>query len=149
MLENHGWLIPSCKMTSGQLQQTLAWNSSHIISFEQTIMISICNYRQLFDAISYYLHGSCGILLVFDLTSSKSFDNALGRWNEFIHNQSAVNIPVVLVGNKCDCFERRQISNDRIQTICDEMELSYFDVSAKTRLGVNVVFEELLKETSN
>ena len=60
------------------------------------------------------------------------------------------NVPVILVGNKCDCDEKeREVSQDRIHMICDKMNLHYIEVSAKERVNVDFVFREILEEMRN
>ena len=78
----------------------------------------------------------------------------MGRWKENIQcHAMSDNVPVILVGNKCDCDEKeREVSQDRnhrIHMICDEMNLHYIEVSAKERVNVDFVFREILEEMRN
>ena len=95
-----------------------------------------------------FFRTALGFLLVFDVTSKESFCNALGRWKENIQRYGCDStVPVILVGNKCDCYDKeREVSRDRIHTICDEMNLHYIEVSAKEGINVDFVFEEIVKE---
>ncbi len=53
---------------------------------------------------------------------------------------------MILVGNKCDCVAKREISYDRIQTVCDEMELQYIEVGAKAdNINIELMFHKLLE----
>ncbi len=88
------------------------------------------------------LYSYCsGLLMVFDLTDEGSFTSVINR----IVQQRVANIPIVMVGNKCDQGQIRQISRDRIQIVCDEMEIEYIEVSAKERINVELAFERILE----
>ena len=82
------------------------------------------------------------------MTNKESFCNALGKWKENIQSHAmSDNVPVILVGNKCYCDEKeREVSQDRIHMICDEM---YIEVRAKERVNVDFVFREILEEMRN
>ncbi|ETO37042.1 hypothetical protein RFI_00019, partial [Reticulomyxa filosa] len=53
-----------------------------------------------------YYRGAMGIVLVYDITEQQSFQN-VGNWIENIHEHASDDIPIVLVGNKCDKIEER------------------------------------------
>ena len=89
------------------------------------------------------LYSFCsGLLMIFDLTDEGSFTNAVLR---LVHGRVA-NIPVIMVGNKCDCrVDNRRISRERIQIVCDEMEIGYIEVSAKEKINVEFAFEKIVE----
>ena len=88
------------------------------------------------DSVSH----NTGSLFVFDVTDTISFDIAIEQLE-----YARPSIPVILAGNKCDCVAKREISYDRIQTVCDEMELQYIEVSAKDNINIELLFHKLLK----
>lgn len=49
------------------------------------------------------------------------------------------NIPFVLVGNKADLNERRNVSAEEAQKLADQWNVTYVETSAKTRLNVDKV----------
>jgi len=57
---------------------------------------------------SYY-RGAAGALLVYDISSRESY-NALGTWLTDAQNLANPNLVVLLVGNKRDLEEERQVS---------------------------------------
>ena len=93
-------------------------------------------FRTLYRNFSH----NTGSLFVFDLTDAVSFDIAIEQLKD-----DRPSIPVILVGNKCDCVAKREISYDRIQTVCDEMELQYIEVSAKDNINIELLFHKLLE----
>ena len=95
---------------------------------------------------SSYFHDSSGVLLLFDITNEETFHNAIGKWMDHISLHAPAGVPIVLVGTKCDLNEERVISQDRIHTVCDEMNLLYIEVSAKEGINVDFAFREILEE---
>ncbi|CBY08421.1 unnamed protein product [Oikopleura dioica] len=67
---------------------------------------------------SYY-RGSNGIMLVFDIMSEKSFEN-ISYWLESIQTHAPEEITAALVGAKCDCEEKRAVSQLRAQRFADQ-----------------------------
>ncbi|NVM28634.1 MAG: GTP-binding protein [Candidatus Helarchaeota archaeon] len=87
-----------------------------------------------------YYKGAVGGLIVFDLTSRKSYEN-LSRWFTEVSN-NCVSIPVILVGNKSDLPDR-EVAHSEIEKIAANQKLPYFESSAKSGLSVNTIFEKL------
>ena len=68
------------------------------------------------------------------------------KWTDYISSRCQNDVPIILVGTKCDLNEERNVSQDRIHTVCDEMNLLYIEVSAKERINVDFAFREILEE---
>ena len=66
--------------------------------------------QERFDALSYkYYRGANGVMLVYDITTRKSFDD-ITMWLENIRKHCHQDIHAVLVGNKCDLLAEREVS---------------------------------------
>ena len=50
-----------------------------------------------------------GIMLVYDVTNSKSFDN-IAKWLRNIQEHSNPDVEKMILGNKCDMEDRRVVS---------------------------------------
>ena len=86
-----------------------------------------------------------GIVLVFDITSKKSFDN-IEMWLKQINDQCN-NPCLVLFGNKFDLpAELREVTNDEIKNFCEQKNLAYFETSAKTKQGIMEGFSHIVNE---
>jgi hypothetical protein len=57
--------------------------------------------------------------------------------------------PTVLVGNKSDLSENREISVDDGLKYSDFLQIPFFETSSKTNSGIKQVVEELIKEIGN
>ena len=58
--------------------------------------------------------------------------------------ESTENVPLILVGNKCDLSDKRQVSHDTAKACADEWNVPYIETSAKTCQNVQKVFLDLL-----
>lgn len=87
---------------------------------------------------SYY-RGAAGALLVYDTTSRDSF-NALTNWLNDARNLASPNIVILLVGNKKDLEEAREITMLEASNFAQENELIFLETSAKTGDNVEEAF---------
>ena len=55
-----------------------------------------------------YYRGAMGILLVYDITSDKSFDN-IKNWIRNIEEHASADVEKMILGNKCDMNDKRQV----------------------------------------
>ena len=92
-----------------------------------------------------YYKGAHGILLLFDVTNKKSYEN-VKIWMEQIKKEAYSRIAVILVGNKIDDIENRVVKNEDGEKIANELGLSYFEASAKTGENVESCFIALIKK---
>jgi len=61
--------------------------------------------------VSYY-KGAAGVMVVYDITDLESF-NKVNDWLIEIEKNAPNNVYKILVGNKCDLEEKRQVSFDQ------------------------------------
>lgn len=93
-----------------------------------------------------YYKGSIAAILVFDVTSEKSFED-LNNWLFEIRNHSHQKINIVLVGNKKDLASEREVSEERAQRfVKDNKFMAYYEVSALSGENVDKPFTDLLNE---
>lgn len=57
-----------------------------------------------------------GIMLVYDITNEKSFEN-IKTWIRNIEEHASADVERMIIGNKCDVEERRQVSRERGQQV--------------------------------
>ena len=55
-----------------------------------------------------------GIMLVYDITNEKSFDN-IKNWIRNIEEHASADVEKMILGNKCDMNDRRQVSWQKIR----------------------------------
>ena len=115
---------------------------------DQTYRIQIWDTtgQEKFRSISrnYYKSSVCA-LLVYDITKRESFNN-INTWIEECKNQTAKTILLVLVGNKLDLSDQRQVSVEEGQELADKLGIPFFESSAKTGKNVNQIFQNSAEE---
>merc|ERR1712127_853951 len=87
---------------------------------------------------SYY-RGAAGALLVYDITRKETF-NHLTRWLEEVRQNGNPDIMVMLIGNKADLDNRRQVSTEEGERFAKENGLIFLETSAKTAFNVEQAF---------
>ncbi|OHS96204.1 small GTP-binding protein [Tritrichomonas foetus] len=88
--------------------------------------------QELFRSVTRgYYRGSVIAYLVFDITSHISFDN-LEKWIADIKEVALPNVITVLIGNKSDLADSRQVTQAEIEAFAKDHKMDYFEVSAKT-----------------
>lgn len=88
-----------------------------------------------------YYRGAAGIMLVYDVTSERSFDN-IKNWMRNIEEYAAEDVEKMIVANKCDLDDKRVISKERGQTLAMEHGVDFQETSAKSG---DMVYESFLK----
>jgi len=87
---------------------------------------------------SYY-RGAAGAILVYDVTSRDSYNN-VSSWLGDARNLADKNIAIVLVGNKIDLANDREVTFLEASRFAQENELMFLETSARTGEGVTEVF---------
>lgn len=94
-----------------------------------------------------YMRSGDGYIIVFSITSVTSFleVNAIKeQLNIVLDADNNTLIPIILVGNKCDLEEFRQVQSSDAQRLAEEWRVKYFETSAKNKININRIFEELV-----
>ena len=84
--------------------------------------------------IPNYIRGSSLIFLIFDVSKKMSYDH-LTDWIQFITNIEN-NSVIIIVGNKIDLKNDREVNKEEAEKFCKENKYEYFEVSAKE--GTNI-----------
>ena len=69
------------------------------------------------------------MLIAFDLTNKVSFEG-IAKWVDSIYKHCEVTIPKVLIGNKVDLEEQREVSESEARKLAEEHHMHYFETSA-------------------
>jgi GTPase KRas protein len=92
-------------------------------------------------------HGQA-FLLVYSVTDRRSFEEIPKLRDQIFRGQDkdiSAQIPMVMVGNKCDLEGDRQVSFGEGQDLAKSFKIPFMEVSAKTRANVDECFFELVR----
>ena len=92
----------------------------------------------------HFYHGADGQLLMFDLTRPNTLQN-LKSWYQDIKSNLGFDLKGIIVGNKNDLVDQRQVGNDSMAKIANELGLEAIETSALTGENVDTAFAKLGK----
>ena len=98
-------------------------------------------------AKSYY-KGAHGIILIYDVTNRKTFEN-IRKWLNQIKEETSNKISIILVANKIDCDDDlRVVSKEDGEDLAKNAGLPIYEASAKQSINVNESFQFLIEQVS-
>ena len=97
-------------------------------------------YRAITSA---YYKGAIGAMILYDITSSLSF-NSVNRWLQELRDNADENIILMLVGNKSDLGEYRSVSVADGRNLAEKEKMLFIETSAKEETNVQEAFQQLI-----
>ena len=92
-----------------------------------------------------YYKNSDGFLIVYDITNKKTF-NDVANWIVQIRDAAPTNIKSVLLGNKSDLTNQRQIDKIEGEELAKENNVKFYETSAQNGDNIDKAFEDLVKD---
>ena len=92
-----------------------------------------------------YFQSSHGLLVVYDITDKESFEK-INFWMKNIKENAPENAKLILVGNKCDLANERQVSYEEGEKKASDYNIKFFESSAKEGTNVKEFFFYLANE---
>ena len=92
-------------------------------------------------------------MYIFSIVETDSFQDAKERREQILKvkghsegdtNSSIESIPIILVGNKCDLSDKREVSEEMATECAKQWNAPYIETSAKTCYNVQKVFYDIL-----
>ncbi|VDN15894.1 unnamed protein product [Dibothriocephalus latus] len=96
---------------------------------------------------SYY-RGAMGIMLVYSVTSKKSFEN-IAKWMSNIKNLASYEVETIIIANKADMTQQREVSSDEGKGVAEKYGVKHFETSAKLGTNIEEAFMELTRAILN
>ena len=93
-----------------------------------------------------YYKGAHGIILIYDVTSRKTYEN-IKNWVSQIKEEVSEKLTIILVGNKIDDEKNRKVTTEEGENMAKECGLDFFETSAKSGVNIDSTFNELVKKT--
>ena len=87
--------------------------------------------------LNSWISQASGFILVFAINDLESF-NSLKKVITVIKEQEADNLPLVLIGNKCDLGIKRKVTIQQGEELAKSLKAKYLETSALTDSNGNV-----------
>ncbi|XP_027337944.1 ras-related protein RABA5b-like [Abrus precatorius] len=105
--------------------------------------------QERFRAVtSAYYRGAVGALVVYDISRRCTFDS-IKRWLDELTTQNDSTIARMLVGNKCDLENIREVSTEEGKSLAEAEGLFFMETSALDSTNVQTAFEIVIREIYN
>merc|ERR1719231_708497 len=92
--------------------------------------------------IPSYIRDSSVAVVVYDITNRASFLNT-GKWVEDVRSERGNEVVIMLVGNKTDLSDRRQVSVEEGEAKAQQDGLMFIETSAKAGFNIKALFRKL------
>ena len=93
-----------------------------------------------------YYRDAAAAICVFDVTNRESLEDAK-KWLADLRQYSQAHIVIGLAGNKCDLYEKEEVSLEEAKHFQEENKIDVFQqTSAKENIGIDELFKGLLEK---
>jgi len=93
-----------------------------------------------------YMKTGQGFVLVYDITSSTSFDLATKLHTQILRlKEDTPDIPIMLIGNKADLEKIRKVATEKGKAFAAQHKMGFMEASAKTNTNINEIFIDLVR----
>jgi len=102
------------------------------------------NFRFQGSVHSYYRKAH-GFLLIYDITNRESFDN-IAAWFKGVEFQGNGRATMILIGNKSDLEDERQVSYEEGRLLAEKLGMRFFETSTKNAESISCMIRFFVKE---
>ena len=100
------------------------------------------------NIIQSYYKIAAGIILVYDISDIKSF-NDIPLWLNDVRELVDKETIIILVGNKCDLEKKREVSFEKGLKFAQNNDILFFETSSKNNKNINQIFFKLATQILN
>lgn len=130
------------KTTVGVEYATLAFNvKDYTVQLE---MWDTAGQEKYHSIAKTYFRNAKACVLVFDIADQKSFDEVT-LWLNMFRQLADPNAYIILVGNKADLEEQRQVQSTQAQDFAKENLFEYVETSSVTGQNIKETFEKIAR----
>ena len=95
------------------------------------------DYQTMLDT---WINSADGFILVYSIDNKESFESTKTRYDRIMKLKADQKVSVVIVGNKCDLEDKRQISREEVENYCNNNKISFLEASALNTINVKESF---------
>lgn len=92
-----------------------------------------------------YMKNGQGFLLLYSVIAQSSFNEVEDIRAQIVRVKDREDVPMVLVGNKCDLADQRVIPTTTGAETAKKFNCAFYETSAKTRTNVEEVFSDVVR----
>jgi len=92
--------------------------------------------------IPSYIRDSSVAVVVYDITNRNSFLNT-AKWIDDVRTERGTDVVMMLVGNKTDLADKRQVSVEEGETRAKEHDIMFIETSAKAGFNIKALFRKV------
>jgi len=93
-----------------------------------------------------YMKNGQGFVLVYSIIAQSTFNDLPDLREQILRVKDKDDVPMVLVGNKCDLTDQRVITTDQGEDLARKFGCAFLEASAKTRVNVEQIFHDLIRQ---
>jgi len=93
-----------------------------------------------------YMKNGQGFVLVYSIIAQSTFNDLPELRDQILRVKDKDEVPMVLVGNKCDLTDQRVISTEQGDELAKKFNSAFLEASAKTRTNVDLIFNTLIRQ---
>ena len=94
---------------------------------------------------SAYYKGAKGAFIVYDITRKQSFES-VERWVTDVTSVADKKISIVLIGNKSDLEDQRQVTKEQAEEKANKLEVAFLETSAFSGDNLDKAFDMMINE---
>jgi len=93
-----------------------------------------------------YMKNGQGFALVYSITAQSTFNDLMDLRDQILRVKDSDDVPMILVGNKCDLESERVVGKDQGQNLARQFNCAFLETSAKAKVNVNEIFYDLVRQ---
>jgi len=93
-----------------------------------------------------YMKNGQGFVLVYSIIAQSTFNDLPDLREQILRVKDKDDVPMVLVGNKCDLTDQRVITTEQGEDLARKFGCAFLEASAKTRVNVDQIFHDLIRQ---
>ncbi|KAK7120762.1 hypothetical protein R3I94_020675 [Phoxinus phoxinus] len=125
------------------LSLSLCWNSGAKIFGQVRLQLwDTAGQERFRSLIPSYIRDSTVAVVVFDITNVNSFQQTT-KWIDDVRTERGSDVIIMLVGNKTDLADKRQVSIEEGERKAKELNVMFIETSAKAGYNVKQLFRRV------
>ncbi|EDR26334.1 hypothetical protein, conserved [Entamoeba dispar SAW760] len=96
-----------------------------------------------------YMKIANGFVLVYSITERSTYNSLDTIYNQIVKIRDTKDVPIIVVGNKCDLESQRAVSQDDGKALADKYGADFLEVSVKYQIRISDILTTLIKRINS